>query len=492
MTDQLQIQPVKLDKDVLNPVSASKLSTGDRDSDSHEFNKILSKQSDKNKPATNAERQHETHHREEAHHANKPERKQDAAAAKDSAQAASHNGKDLPAKLPADAARDASQDIADEVIAAPAQLDTTADQADELLAAAIATPTEPQSDSDTTESDAQQAVLAGPQTIDVLQQAQEVTPQQASDTRKANIAVETLAAANAINQSQSVVQDQSADSATEKVALTPVGIQKAIENQPGLPAQANAELRSVVKVDPAITDLPAAKISFRSPDADTLPQWPLFDKLANNPLQAIQSKTTFHESLLNFTTRTERIDLNQATANSATGADKVLHNAAPLPGSDHAPTSSVNQVRPALELPVQHPQWGQELGNKAVWMINHRLSEAQIRLNPKELGPIEIKVNVQNDQATVHFNTHHHGVRESIETAIPRLRDLLAEQGLNLVDVNVAQQDAGHAQSEGFGQAFQGSASGDANIVAAPEETVPQVVYTTDLSLGNDRIDYYA
>ena len=63
----------------------------------------------------------------------------------------------------------------------------------------------------------------------------------------------------------------------------------------------------------------------------------------------------------------------------------------------------------------------------------------KININPPELGPIEVRISLKNDQANVNFYAQHGEVRDAIEEAFPRLRDMLSQNGLNLEDSNVSQ-----------------------------------------------------
>lgn len=97
---------------------------------------------------------------------------------------------------------------------------------------------------------------------------------------------------------------------------------------------------------------------------------------------------------------------------------------------------------PAIEKHLTHPEWNTELGEKLLWMHKQAVPSAEIRLNPEHLGPISIKVDVSQDQASVVFTAQHAAVRDAIEAAIPKLREMLGGQNLNLADVNVSQQQS--------------------------------------------------
>ncbi|MDT4288202.1 flagellar hook-length control protein FliK [Methylomonas sp. MO1] len=97
---------------------------------------------------------------------------------------------------------------------------------------------------------------------------------------------------------------------------------------------------------------------------------------------------------------------------------------------------------PAIEKHLTHPEWNTDLGEKLLWMHKQAVPSAEIRLNPEHLGPISIKIDVNQDQASVVFTAQHAAVRDAIEAAIPKLREMLGGQNLNLADVNVSQQQS--------------------------------------------------
>ena len=107
---------------------------------------------------------------------------------------------------------------------------------------------------------------------------------------------------------------------------------------------------------------------------------------------------------------------------------------------------------PAIAKPFTHPGWNAELGEKLLWMHKQAVPSAEIRLNPEHLGPISIKIDVNQDQASVAFTAQHAAVRDAIEAAIPKLREMLGGQNLNLADVNVSQQQSEQKQGRDFFQ----------------------------------------
>jgi flagellar hook-length control protein FliK len=95
-----------------------------------------------------------------------------------------------------------------------------------------------------------------------------------------------------------------------------------------------------------------------------------------------------------------------------------------------------------VEVPVQQAGWGEAVGNRLMMMVSGKMQSAHIQLNPAELGPIEVRINVNQDQASVHFVSSNTVVRDAIEEAFPRLKEMFMQNGLSLTDTNVSQQSS--------------------------------------------------
>lgn len=120
-----------------------------------------------------------------------------------------------------------------------------------------------------------------------------------------------------------------------------------------------------------------------------------------------------------------------------------------------------------LELPLKQAGWDRAFGEKIEWMVTQRLQGAQIRLNPAHLGPMEVRVQMQNEQASIQFTSAHAVVRDVLEAALPRLREMLDASGVELVDVDISgqsfaeQQSAEQGRETNFGS-FAAAGEGDA------------------------------
>lgn len=94
----------------------------------------------------------------------------------------------------------------------------------------------------------------------------------------------------------------------------------------------------------------------------------------------------------------------------------------------------------ALHTPIGTRAWKDELASKLTWLIDRGEQLASIRVTPDALGPIDIRIAVREGEASIWFGASQADTRQAIEQAIPRLREMLASQGLSLADAGVFQQ----------------------------------------------------
>jgi len=104
-----------------------------------------------------------------------------------------------------------------------------------------------------------------------------------------------------------------------------------------------------------------------------------------------------------------------------------------------------------IAVPVASPAWGEALGDKVLWMSSQGSQVAELRLDPPHLGPLEVRITVTNDQATAVFVSNHSVVREAIEAAMPRLREMLADSGIMLGNTMVGAESFAQQQSQAQG-----------------------------------------
>ncbi len=100
--------------------------------------------------------------------------------------------------------------------------------------------------------------------------------------------------------------------------------------------------------------------------------------------------------------------------------------------------AATDAASPRLAPAVGTTAWGQALGEKLVWMATGAQQTASLTLNPPNLGPLQIVVNVTNDQATASFFSGQPEVRHALESAFPRLREMMNDAGIQLGQATVS------------------------------------------------------
>ena len=150
---------------------------------------------------------------------------------------------------------------------------------------------------------------------------------------------------------------------------------------------------------------------------------------------------------------------------------------------------------PAMTRPLSHPAWNQEMGERIVWMSNQGISSAEIKMNPQNMGPITVRIDMNQDQATISFTAQNSEVRTALEASIPKLREMLGSQNVTLADVNVSQQsssntnsDSSRSQQQAAQMAADASANGQGNRQNKPElDTQGNSISQVDVN-GNEII----
>ena len=153
------------------------------------------------------------------------------------------------------------------------------------------------------------------------------------------------------------------------------------------------------------------------------------------------------------------------------------------------PEGSMRPVQIGLDAVFGRSGWDQALGEKVTWMIGQKLQAAEIRMNPPHLGPLEVKIQWHNDQTQIQFASHHAVVRDALEAALPRLRELMTQAGVDLGQVDVsAHSQGGDRQQEQAGQAGGEAVPASTDWHPGDEEApkVARVVPGTRLRAGVD------
>lgn len=116
-----------------------------------------------------------------------------------------------------------------------------------------------------------------------------------------------------------------------------------------------------------------------------------------------------------------------------------------------------------LTPPVGTPAWDQALGQKVVWMSTGAQQSASLTLNPPDLGPLQVVVHVSNDQASATFISAHPDVRHALEAALPKLREMMGDAGIQLGQSTVSAGNPSQQDTHGGSSRHAPSGLVDAN-----------------------------
>jgi len=193
------------------------------------------------------------------------------------------------------------------------------------------------------------------------------------------------------------------------------------------------------------------------------------------------------------------------SASSDTRVDNFADRLAALSQAAQTKPSAATSA-PLLNQPLAMNQsgWTEGVVNRVMYLSSQSLKQADIQLEPAELGRLDIRVNMAADQQTqITFMSAHVGVRDALESQMARLRDSFAQQGMGQVDVNVsdqsrnmqqqAQQQSGGDAQRGNGTGGPGSASGSDLIAdGAPIDAASAAASAPLTVVGSSAVDYYA
>lgn len=99
--------------------------------------------------------------------------------------------------------------------------------------------------------------------------------------------------------------------------------------------------------------------------------------------------------------------------------------------------AAATSVTRTVHVPVTDRQWPSAVGHEVRMLLERGVQSATLRLSPDQLGPVEVRIEINSDKASVWFGAAQAETRTALTDALPRLRDMLAASGLMLTDSGV-------------------------------------------------------
>ena len=155
--------------------------------------------------------------------------------------------------------------------------------------------------------------------------------------------------------------------------------------------------------------------------------------------------------------------------------------------------TAASQTHGATDIatPLHSSNWTQDFSQKIVWLAKNDQQTAQININPPQLGPLQITLQINGDQASAVFASPHAEVRQAIENSLPQLKEMLAGAGINLgqadVGANMAQQNR-----EAPTQSANGHRSTGENAILPGIGNVADSTTSTPVQRGRGMVDLFA
>ena len=156
-----------------------------------------------------------------------------------------------------------------------------------------------------------------------------------------------------------------------------------------------------------------------------------------------------------------------------------------------APTRAEIQAAQQAPLQLTKELANEQVAEKVQMMMSKNLKNLDIRLDPPELGHMKIRMTMNNDVANVHFTVNSQQARDVIEQTLPRLREMLAQQGMQLADSSVQQQSSGQGQDR-YNSGEQQSGSNRTNDTQGDENLDSGSNLELNVASKRDGISYYA
>ena len=171
-------------------------------------------------------------------------------------------------------------------------------------------------------------------------------------------------------------------------------------------------------------------------------------------------------------------------------ADAIQSSIPPLVGNPNTHPIR-HEVSLSVPTPVRDQAWATDFGQKIVWLASNDKQSAQITLNPPQMGPIEISLSLDKGNASASFTSANSEVRNALETAMPKLREMFASAGIELGQTNVSAES--FRQQAENGNANRGSSQWRSdNAILVADSAISPSARAFTAQHGNGLVDIFA
>ncbi|QBG99986.1 flagellar hook-length control protein FliK [Xanthomonas oryzae] len=112
------------------------------------------------------------------------------------------------------------------------------------------------------------------------------------------------------------------------------------------------------------------------------------------------------------------------------------------------------------------------IGARMSWLADQKIGHAHIKVTPNEMGPVEVRLHLDGDRVNASFTAANADTRQALEQSLPRLREMLGQNGFQL-----GQADVGQQQQHPSGNRTGGNGNGNGlTLDDSPPVGIPSVV----------------
>jgi flagellar hook-length control protein FliK len=166
----------------------------------------------------------------------------------------------------------------------------------------------------------------------------------------------------------------------------------------------------------------------------------------------------------------------------------LLDRATPMtPATTNQASGSSSNSTLRVDTPMGQAGWHDEVGQKLTWMVGNNRQQADLVLNPPQLGRVEVSLTMNGDQATAIFTSSNPAVREALENSLHRLREVLADAGVSLGQTQVGSESPNQPSRKNEADLGRTESMGYASTVP-----LPGVAVAARTSAGRSMIDIFA
>ncbi|CAD1791682.1 flagellar hook-length control protein FliK [Xanthomonas euroxanthea] len=127
--------------------------------------------------------------------------------------------------------------------------------------------------------------------------------------------------------------------------------------------------------------------------------------------------------------------------------------------------------------PTPTPDMGSDsfddaIGARMSWLADQKIGHAHIKVTPNEMGPVEVRLHLDGDKVNASFSSANADVRQALEQSLPRLREMLGQNGFQLGQADVGQQQQSQSGNRNGG----GSDGNGLSLDDSPPVGIPSVV----------------